>query len=359
MQPTEMPVSRLTADCIWNTFRNSGKRHLLLTGSSGSGKTTLLSRLTPPLPGITTYAVPGRAVYLRENETNREGRIGLYDPHAKAPRNRMKPWFMGFAALGIPALRRCRESDAPWISIDEIGYVELSCPEYCTELLQLLEAKQVIACVRKQELPFLQKLLEREDVFVIDLDAPLGNPGCVIMASGLGTRFGGNKLMAPFRGQPMIAAALDATEGIFAKRVVVTRHGDVAAFCQERGAEVVLHDLPYRSDTVRLGLEALGDVSAALFCPGDQPLLTRNTVMSLLLGQNDTIRRPICGDTPGAPILFPSWAFPELLTLPQGKGGGFVAKAHPDQVTYLPIANPNELKDADTPEALAELEGTR
>ena len=29
--------------------------------------------------------------------------------------------------------------------------------------------------------------------------------GCVIMASGLGKRFGGNKLMADFHGQPMIA----------------------------------------------------------------------------------------------------------------------------------------------------------
>ena len=28
--------------------------------------------------------------------------------------------------------------------------------------------------------------------------------GCVIMASGLGTRFGGNKLMADFDGQPLI-----------------------------------------------------------------------------------------------------------------------------------------------------------
>lgn len=294
-------------------------------------------------------------MYLRENETNREGRIGLFDPTIKGTRNKMRPWFMGFAALGIPALRRFQDCDAPWISIDEIGYVEQSCPEYCAELLRLLKVKRVIACVRKQELPFLQKLMERDDVFTIDLDAPFGNTGCVIMASGLGTRFGGNKLMAPFRGQPMIAAALNATEGLFAKRVVVTRHADVAAFCRERGVEVVLHELPYRSDTVRLGLEALGDVSAALFCPGDQPLLTRDTVMSLLLGQNDTIRRPICGDTPGAPILFPNWAFPELLTLPQGKGGGFVAKMHPDRVTYLPIANPNELKDVDTPEALAEL----
>ena len=94
--------------------------------------------------------------------------------------------------------------------------------------------------------------------------------GCVIMASGLGKRFGGNKLMADFHGKPMIQRALDASEGLFAKRVVVTRHEQVAALCRKQHVDVVLHDLPNRNDTVRLGLEALGDLDACMFLPGDQ-----------------------------------------------------------------------------------------
>ena len=39
--------------------------------------------------------------------------------------------------------------------------------------------------------------------------------GCVIMASGLGKRFGGNKLMADFDGQPLICRALTVTDGLF------------------------------------------------------------------------------------------------------------------------------------------------
>ena len=75
--------------------------------------------------------------------------------------------------------------------------------------------------------------------------------GCVIMASGLGKRFGGNKLMANFRGKPMIQRALDATEGLFSHRVVVTRHDSVAQLCREQNIDVVLHDLPHKNDTVR------------------------------------------------------------------------------------------------------------
>lgn len=179
--------------------------------------------------------------------------------------------------------------------------------------------------------------------------------GCVIMASGLGKRFGGNKLMADFLGKPMLCRALEASEDLREHRVVVTRHEDVAALCREMGVKVILHDLPHRNDTVRLGLEALGDVDGCVFLPGDQPLLRRETVNALVQSweaQQEQILRPVCGDSPGAPVLFPRWAFPELLTLPEGKGGGWVIRNHPDRISTIPVENAMELSDADTPEAL-------
>ena len=178
---------------------------------------------------------------------------------------------------------------------------------------------------------------------------------CVIMASGLGTRFGGNKLMADFDGAPLIQCALKATENLFHHRVVVTRHEDVAALCREQNVDVVLHSLPHRSDTVRLGLEVLNNSDCCMFLPGDQPLLSRETVRKLILCWEENrahIVRPTCGDTVGAPVLFPSWTFGELMNLPEGKGGSWVIKNHPDQVKILSIEDPCELMDADTPEAL-------
>ena len=184
--------------------------------------------------------------------------------------------------------------------------------------------------------------------------------GCVIMASGLGKRFGGNKLMADFHGKPMIQRALDATEGLFTRRVVVTRHESVAVLCRAQRVEVVLHDLPGRNDTVRLGLEALGDLDCCLFLPGDQPLLRRETVALLMENRKEnpgSILRLAYEDTEGSPVLFPSWAFPELRNLPEGKGGGFVIKNHPHDVLRVFTANPFELADADTPETLELLKG--
>ena len=184
--------------------------------------------------------------------------------------------------------------------------------------------------------------------------------GCVIMASGLGKRFGSNKLMADFLGRPMIHRALDATEGLFDRRVVVTRHESVAALCRERNVEVLLHALAHRSDTVRLGLEALGEADCCMFLPGDQPLLRRETVAMLLerwRENPDSIIRPVYEDTEGSPVIFPGWAFDELKNLPEGRGGGVVIRNHPHAVCRVSVTNPFELADADTPETLEILRG--
>lgn len=182
--------------------------------------------------------------------------------------------------------------------------------------------------------------------------------GCVIMASGLGKRFGGNKLMADFHGQPMICRILDATEGIFAKRVVVTRSEEIASLCQKREVQTILHSLPHRSDTVRLGLEAIPGIDRCMFATSDQPLLRKETVAALaLVSQNDpnAIWRTSCNGTHGSPVVFPQWSFPELLDLPDGKGGGWVVKKYPERLRTVNVRDMYELKDVDSPEDLEEL----
>ena len=325
----------------------------------GSGKTTLLAALFPRgLPGITSWAQPYKAVYMQDGITGRQAQIGVYDETIQGTKQKMALVGDVLETFGVRALRNCMESESPWVSIDEIGFLEEQCPGYQAAVRALFTQKRVAAVVRKQDLPFLMELRNRSDVFVVDLDQPYGNMGCVIMASGLGKRFGGNKLMVDFLGKPMIQRALDATDGLFSRRVVVTRHEAVAALCREQNVDVILHDLPHRSDTVRLGLEAVGDVQGCMFCPGDQPLLTKDTVAALLLcgaHSREHIWRPCCGGEPGSPVLFPKWAFPELRTLPEGKGGGVLIKRYPEKCKLLQTLDPMELQDADTPENLAML----
>ena len=101
--------------------------------------------------------------------------------------------------------------------------------------------------------------------------------------------------------------------------------------------------------------------AGCLFCPADQPLLRRQTVAALALcaAVNDpapALWRPAWQGQPGAPVLFPARAYPELRALPEGRGGGAVAQARPGSVRLLPAADEWELADIDTPADRARLE---
>ena len=182
--------------------------------------------------------------------------------------------------------------------------------------------------------------------------------GCVIMASGTGERFGGGKLLTPFLGVPMIRYILDTTEGLFDERIVITRNEQVECLCRESGIPVIRHGFPDKSDTVRIGLAALSSCSNVMFVPADQPLLSKETLRKLLASvkaEPGFIWRASYKDNPGAPVFFPSWAYPELLTL-TGGGGNSVARRYEDLVRTVNAASAFELRDIDYKEDLAELE---
>lgn len=345
----------------------SGKRHLFLTGGRGAGKTTLLNGLLPllcpePVPGVRTRAVRGEGVDLVEVPSGRTARVGVFDPALPGPENRMRPVPGAFSGAGVQALDACMENACPWVFVDEVGYLESQDTAYQKALLRLLDKKRVAAVLRSQDLPFLNALKARSDACVIDLDRPFGNTGCVIMASGLGLRFGGGKLLAKLDGRTLLDRVLDATAQGFSRRVAVTRDAGVEALCLARGVPCLRHSLPLRSDTVRLGLEFLtkdSPLDACVFFPGDQPLVTAETMLTLLLAAAHTpgaIWRLGYGQQAGAPVCFPCALFGELLALPAGRGGGAVIAAHPELVRVLPALSPAELRDVDTPADLAELE---
>lgn len=182
------------------------------------------------------------------------------------------------------------------------------------------------------------------------------------MASGESRRFGGNKLLAAFKGQPLIARTLSATDtGLFFQRTVVTRHREIAEICYEKGVKVILHDQPYRSDTIRIGLESFGETmpDGCMFCPCDQPLLAKTTVEALthaFLENPGSVCRLSWQNTPGLPIVFPKAYFKSLQTLPQGKGGSYVIHSSNPEVRLVEAASALELRDVDTVEDLKLLE---
>ena len=198
--------------------------------------------------------------------------------------------------------------------------------------------------------------------------------GCVIMASGLSRRFGSNKLLADFCGEPVLCRAFSATDTPqLAARIVVTRSAEVQSLCQKCGVPVLLHSLPGRNDTVRLGLSHLleqrPDLAGCMFLPGDQPLLTRSSVEAVVAafradGSKEAEQKIFRlgarteengASLAGSPVLFGSSFFSELLALPEGKGGSVLLRKYPAVIRTVNAAGRAELLDADTPEALEQL----
>ena len=96
-----------------------------------------------------------------------------------------------------------------------------------------------------------------------------------------------------------------------------------------------------------------------MFCAADQPLLRKGTIASITLSAADdrtSIWRTCFEEMPGSPVLFPRWAFEQLMELPPGKGGGVIARMYPEKVRTIPVRDGAELMDTDDREMLKRLE---
>lgn len=181
--------------------------------------------------------------------------------------------------------------------------------------------------------------------------------GCVIMASGFGRRFGENKLMAPLLGEPLISYILKTVKELpELSVVVVTRYESVETLCKQLSIPVLLHNMPDKNDTIRLGLQYLlnqhkDTLKGCMFCTGDQPLLRKESLaaMTEAFAQScHNIYRLSYENISSNPVLFDRFYFDALLSLPKGKGGNSIIKQNPEQVIIVPARDKYELYDIDT-----------
>lgn len=183
--------------------------------------------------------------------------------------------------------------------------------------------------------------------------------GCVLLASGFGRRFGGNKLLAETEGEPLYLRAMDAlAPAPFARRVVVSRFGPVLRGGAERGFAPVWNAAAAEgiAASVRLGTAALEGLDGALFAVCDQPFLTTESIIRLLNSFTESphnIHALSWRGRRGNPVLFPAALFPELRALTGDVGGGRVIRLHPDRLILVEAVSPRELADVDRPEDLS------
>lgn len=399
----------LDALAVITFFKMSDKKHLFITGERGNGKSYLLNSILNQLEETMdmsdffnfNYLISRRTdtpeVVIKSNliDDGKEyviGRPRTLTPVSPKKGNNMTIVEDGFINCACPAImKHLMTSDDSVFVIDELGYLESSCGEFQEHIRTLLDNSRVLAVIRKQSTEFLDSIKSRADVLLIDIDNIFSSISCIIMASGMSKRFGTNKLLAAFNNNTLFENAINISRFVsFGKTLAVTRHDELVQICEREHIHCIKHNMPYRNDMVRLGVSHILKetcfqksccTQGILFLPSDQPLITKTSLQLLCLlfiyynnsyfacnstdkssnannnyfNNNSKICRLAFNGTPGAPVIFPASYYDELMNLPQGKGGGFIAKKHPAQVVLVPAQDEYELFDIDTPDDLIRL----
>jgi molybdenum cofactor cytidylyltransferase len=185
----------------------------------------------------------------------------------------------------------------------------------------------------------------------------------VVLAAGAASRFGSQKLLASFRGAPLVRRTVEnvLASGVSETIVVLGREGD-----QVRDA---LADLAVRfvtnadfqsglSTSVRAGINAIApSATAAIVVLGDQPGVSADIIDRLIeerLRSGRPIVVPEYAGTRGNPVLFEATLFGELQTIEGDQGARAVIARDPTRVAT--VSFPFEMPaDVDTPEDYARL----
>ena len=184
--------------------------------------------------------------------------------------------------------------------------------------------------------------------------------GAVLLASRVGRRFGGNKLLEPVEGIAMYERAFQALPaGLFQRAAVVSTCPEILQAAARLGYLAIPNPQAAegQSASLRLGLARLLDMDGVLFAVCDQPWLRRNSVERLLeefAGHPDRICALSWQGQRGNPVIFPSALFPALMRLTGDRGGGVVIRNCPQLLRTVEAEDFRELRDVDSPEALGE-----
>lgn len=185
---------------------------------------------------------------------------------------------------------------------------------------------------------------------------PTFDVSCIVMASGFGSRFGSNKLLADFGGKALILHVLEQIPfERFKEVILITRYQEVKELVKDYPITCILHNLPRQSDTIHIGMSQITKTQGCMFVTCDQPLRTKESMERLLRvfkEEKDWIVRLGFHSVIGNPVIFPSKYYEELRKLEAGEKGSTVIKAHPDNVVVVQADNSYELADVDTKEDL-------
>jgi molybdenum cofactor cytidylyltransferase len=184
----------------------------------------------------------------------------------------------------------------------------------------------------------------------------------IILAGGSGSRFGGGKLLAPYRSGALIDSSVHAAMAAPVDKVILVTGYD-ADHVGDAAANLAARDYPDRrfevifadrhaegmAFTLKAGVATLShEVDGAFIFLGDMPDIPLPIAAKLAerIGQRSAAA-PIYKTKRGHPVLFAARLFPALLTLSGDQGARKILDALGDDLALIDVDDPGVLFDVD------------
>jgi molybdenum cofactor cytidylyltransferase len=184
----------------------------------------------------------------------------------------------------------------------------------------------------------------------------------IILAAGMSSRMGSNKLLVELDGKPLLRHAVEAAISSHADPVIVVTGKDSDAVkASLRGLDVGFMDNPDfskgLSSSLRVGINAVPETcDGALIILGDMPGVTSALIDKLIAGFDPAEDRAICVATrhgkQGNPVLWARRFFPEIAAIEGDVGARNLVGIYSELVCEVEAADDGPLTDIDTPQAL-------
>jgi CTP:molybdopterin cytidylyltransferase MocA len=187
----------------------------------------------------------------------------------------------------------------------------------------------------------------------------------ILLAAGAGSRFGGGKLLALYKGRTLVETALLGLRRAPVNEIIVVVGRDeeeLRKVCAPYGVRIVRNQdwVKGMSTSVRAGLLACAPKTrAAVVALADQPLVGAEAVEKLVRAfkKGACVAVATYGGEPRNPVLFAREVWPLLeRELLGDEGARAVLRRHPELVTEVPCDDVADPTDVDTTEDLRRLE---
>ena len=181
----------------------------------------------------------------------------------------------------------------------------------------------------------------------------------MVLAAGAGSRFGGGKLLAPYRGAPLLHGALAAAKVAPVSAITVVTGTDAGAVGEAAQAFDPAIRLVHAADhaegmaaSLRAGIASLGpEVGAAFVFLRDMPRVPHAVLRPLAeaVAAGAVAAAPMFAGRRGNPVVLSRVLFGELAALSGDAGARQILDGFGDRLARIEAPDDGVLFDVDTP----------